>query len=177
MAIVERGKGKKRHRLEIVRLGSVLRLQETDAGDERLPGYRRFASESDAAAALMAELRGHLNDGMQPADDEARAIAATAQAARPGAPKLPLRCDLGIYNEATGFVVTSRKMAGKELDDGSAGWKKAVNNGEILPVELIQDDPFIIRIVAGGPLTAQENAEWVSRIDWHLNVHRDNRCA
>ncbi len=177
MAIVERGKGKRKQVFEIVRQGLLLRSQETNAGDERLPGYRRFASEAVAAAALAAEVQSHLQDGMQPADVEARAIAAQAAPATNSTPTLPLRADLGIYNEATGFVVTSRKMAGKELEEGSAEWKKAVQRGDMLPLTLMQDDPFVIRIVAGEPLTTQENEEWVARVDWHLNIPDGKLCV
>jgi hypothetical protein len=95
---------------------------------------------------------------------------------RPEPPTLPIRQDLGIYNEATGFVVTSRRMAGKTLDEGSAEWKKAVTRGDMLPLTLVQDDPFIIRVVAGDALTPQEEEEWVARVDWHINVPDGRLC-
>lgn len=93
MAIVERGKGKRSQKFEIARSGLLLRSQESSAGDVRLPGYRRFSIEAAAAAtaALEAEVQAHLKDGMQPADDEARAIAARIKPAT-----FPVRCDLGI---------------------------------------------------------------------------------
>ena len=175
MATVERGKGKRKQIIEVVQFGEVLRSHENDGGNVMLPGYRRYASDAAAREAFVAEVRAHLDAGMQPADDEARAIGASAPAK--GAPSLPFRQDLAIYNEATGFVVTSRRMAGKALDDETAAWKKAVTKGDLLPRTLIQDDPFTIRIVAGEPLTAQENAEWVARIDWHLNVPDGKLCV
>ena len=176
MAVVERGKGKRKQIIEVVQFGDVLRSQENDAGDERLPGYRRCASDAAARAALIAEVRAHLDAGMQPADDEARTIAASRPAPG-GPPKLPIRQDLAIYNEATGFVVTSRKMAGKAMEEESAAWKKAVTKGDMLPMSLIQDDPFIIRIVAGDALTKAESAEWVARLDWHVNVPDGKLCV
>jgi hypothetical protein len=177
VAIVERGKGRNRHTIEVVQNGVVLRIQEVENGNDRLPGYRRFSSPEGARAALAAEVQAHLKDGMKPADDEARAIAAQAQAAQPVKLTLPIRRDLGIYNEATGFVVTSRRMAGKTLDEGSPEWKKAVNRGDMLPLTLMQDDPFVIRVVAGEPLTDQEEAEWVARVDWHLNISDGQLCV
>ena len=78
MARMERGKGKRRQIIEIVQLGEVLRHRETDAGDERLPGYRRFATGQAAQAALVAEVLSLIESGMQAADDEAREIAAAA---------------------------------------------------------------------------------------------------
>lgn len=149
MATLERGKSKRKQLIEIVRYGRVLRMRETEAGDQRLPGYRVCANEAAAIAALAAEVRSHLDAGMQPVDDEARAIAASQPAKKAGLPVLPVRQDLDIYNEATGFVVTSRKMAGKTMDEGSPEWKKGVSKGELLPLTLVQDDPFIIRVVAG----------------------------
>ena len=177
MAIVERGKGRNKHTIEIVQNGVVLRMQEAENGHDRLPGYRRLSSPAAASAALTAQVQAHLKDGMRPGDDEARAVAAQAQPARPAKATLPIRCDLGIYNEASGFVVTSRRMAGKTLDEGSSEWKKAVNRGDLLPLTLMQDDPFVIRVVAGGPLTAEEEAEWVSRVDWHLNIPDGQLCV
>ncbi|MCC7177746.1 MAG: hypothetical protein IT177_05075 [Acidobacteria bacterium] len=47
----------------------------------------------------------------------------------------------------------------------------------MLPLTLVQDDPFVIRIVAGAPLTDQEHAEWVARVDWHLNVPDGRLCV
>ncbi len=176
MATVERGKGKRRHVIRIVRDGAILRRRENEGGDERLPGFMRCAGEAAAADALASEVLACLADGMQPADDEARAIAATAAAAK-AAPALPLRCDLGIYNEATGFVVTSRRMAGKAMDEGSPEWLEAVRRGDMLPFQLIQDDSFVIRIVAGEPLSAQESEEWVARTDWHLDVPDGRLCV
>lgn len=177
MAIVERGKGRNKHTVEVTRRGAMLRLQEIEHGDARLPGYRRCASDEAARAALEAEVRARLADGMKPADDEARAIAAEFQPAEVAAPTFPVRCDLGIYNEATGLVVTTRRMAGKALGEGSPTWMKAVKRGDLLPLTLMQDDPFIIRIVAGGPLTAQESEEWVARVDWHLKVSDGRLCV
>jgi predicted DNA-binding WGR domain protein len=80
-----------------------------------------------------------------------------------------IRADLSVYNEATAFLVTSASMAGKELDPRDAKWKKAVEAGDLLPVELVQDDSFIIRLVV-GELGPEEEEEWVGRIAWKLRV-------
>src|SRR5262249_33615201 len=47
-------------------------------------------------------------------------------------------------------------------------------NGDIIPIELTQDDPFFIRVVAGGELEPQEAEEWVGRLDWKLRVPDGN---
>lgn len=177
MAMLERGKGKRKQMIEILQRGAVVCMQETVSGDKRLPGYRRITDEASARAVLIAEVAAYLEDGMQPADDEARTIAQSVlQLKEPGPQALPLRRDLEIYNEATGFVITSRKMAGRALDEGSAEWKEAVMKGEMLPLTLVQDDPFVIRVVAGDSLMPQEEEEWVSRVDWQLNIPDGNLC-
>ena len=177
MAKLERGKGKRKQIIEIDQLGEALRRRETDAGDERLPGYRRLATSQAAQAALVTEVLSLIESGMQAADDEARAIASAAPAKPDGPPTFPIRHDLAIYNEATGFVVTSRRMAGKTMDDDSPAWKKAVAKGDLLPMALMQDDPFIIRIVAGDALTSEETGASVARIDGHLNVSDGKLCV
>src|SRR5262245_29105929 len=50
-----------------------------------------------------------------------------------------LRKDLYVYNEATGFAITSKRLGGKGIDGGSEPWHKAVRNGDIIPIELTQD--------------------------------------
>jgi predicted DNA-binding WGR domain protein len=86
----------------------------------------------------------------------------------------PLRKDLYVYNEATGFAITSKRLGGKGIDGGSEPWHKAVRNGDLIPIELRQDDPFFIRVVVGGELESQEVEEWVGRLDWKLRVPDGN---
>jgi hypothetical protein len=81
----------------------------------------------------------------------------------------PSRRDIAVYNEATGFVVTSRGMGGRGIDPTSRAWTSAFLRGDLLPIELVQDDSFVIRIVAGGKLSRQEEDEWVGRVSWILN--------
>lgn len=178
MATLEQGKGRRKRVVQITQHGSTLRLQENEGGDDRLPGYQAYRDAAAARAGLADEVRGRIADGMAPADDDARGIAAAMPARNTGgAPRLPLRRDLRVYNEANGFVVTSRKLAGKTLEEGASAWKKAVLKGDLLPLTLVQDDGFVIRVVAGAPLSGQEEAEWVARLDWHLNVPDGKLCV
>jgi predicted DNA-binding WGR domain protein len=85
-----------------------------------------------------------------------------------------LRKDLYVYNEATGFAITSRRLGGRGIDGGSDPWHTAVRNGDLIPIELTQDDPFFIRVVVGGELEPQESEEWVGRLDWKLRVPDGN---
>lgn len=113
MATLERGKGKRKHVVRITRHGSVVRMQLREGDSDRLPGYRVHADAAAATASVAAAVREQLAEGMQAADDEAKAIAEAAPPRRTGPASLPLRQDFAVYNEANGFVVTSRKMAGR----------------------------------------------------------------
>ena len=107
----------------------------------------------------------------------AAAVAAAADSSPPPAqPKSAeraapqLRKDLYVYNEATGLLVTSRKLAGKGWDSDGTEWETAVKKGELIPIELIQDDEFVVRVVVGGELTTAEQDEWTGRLDWKIKV-------
>lgn len=80
------------------------------------------------------------------------------------------RRDIAVYNEATGFLVTSRQLAGRKLTEGDRAWTRKVARGELLPFELAQDDPFVIRVVLSEPLLPQEKHEWIGRIAHSLVV-------
>jgi predicted DNA-binding WGR domain protein len=82
----------------------------------------------------------------------------------------PVRADLSIYNEATGFVVTSASMVGRAIRPGDPRWAQAIADGDLLPFELVQDDPFVIRVVVGGELTAEERDEHIGDLTWKLRV-------
>ena len=85
-----------------------------------------------------------------------------------------LRKDLYVYNEATGFLITSKRLAAKGWDSCGKEWDTAVRNGELIPTELFQDDPFTIRVVVNGELTPQESEEWCGCLDWKLRVPDGN---
>ncbi|MBK6660904.1 MAG: hypothetical protein IPG43_23465 [Proteobacteria bacterium] len=119
MAVIERGKARTSTPSRS-RAADRLRMREVQHGDERLPGYRRLPTVEAAQAVLDASVREWLAEGMKPADDEARAIAALATPAEAAPTSFPIPCDLGIYNEATGLVVTSRRMAGKATTSSSS---------------------------------------------------------
>lgn len=116
-------------------------------------GYKLVGGESPAAAA-------------PPPKAPAKAAAATA---KPGG-----RWDLALYNEATGFVVTSAKKAGSGLDPSVAAGEKATRAGDLLPFELYQDDSFNLRVVLDGDLDEKEAEEWVGRLEWKLRVTDGN---
>lgn len=94
-----------------------------------------------------------------------------------------IRRDVYVYNESTGLIVTSAGLAadarGDDVELGAPGdkaWKKAVQSGLVLPVELVQDDPVVVRVIVGEDLTDEEQAEWVGRLESTLVVD-DGRLA
>lgn len=89
------------------------------------------------------------------------------------------RFDLDVYNEATGFLIASESVSQGDFADvepGGADWRSAVKAGRFLPFQLVQDDPFLIRVVVNEPLTRPEREEWVGRFAYELQVP-DGRLA
>jgi len=84
-----------------------------------------------------------------------------------------MRKDLHIYNEATGFVITSKSLNGrlkKPIVNGPDDWRAEVMRGTFIPLSLAQDDPINVRVVVDEPLTAQEEDEAWDRFDAMLAV-------
>jgi len=80
------------------------------------------------------------------------------------------RFDVSIYNEATGFLFTSEGQRAQAPDEGGDDWNEGVRAGLWLPVELVQDDSFNVRVVVNGELTQAEADEWVGKLTWKLQV-------
>ena len=83
------------------------------------------------------------------------------------------RFDLVIYNESTGFIITSQGLCGQDFSDIESedkAWGKAIREGVFLPFELVQDDGFIIRVVIDEPLSEQERDEWVGFTSHKLRI-------
>jgi hypothetical protein len=62
------------------------------------------------------------------------------------------------------------------VDAEDEEWLQAIKDGVFLPFQLVQDDPFIIRVVLDEPLTGQEQAEWVGCTRHKLRIP-DGRLA
>jgi hypothetical protein len=84
-----------------------------------------------------------------------------------------------VYNEASGFMIASAELCGRDyssVDAQDEEWLQAIKDGVFLPFQLVQDDPFIIRVVLDEPLTAQEQDEWVGYTRHKLRIP-DGRLA
>lgn len=85
----------------------------------------------------------------------------------------PIRRDVYLYNEATGWLLTSAGLNGRtpgSIAFGGKAWKAAVTDGSLLPMSLEQDDPLVVRVVVDAALTPEEQAEWVAQLTWKLAV-------
>jgi len=83
-------------------------------------------------------------------------------------------CDIFIYNEATCFSVTASATAGRALRWSAGGGEPPdahglAASGGVLQVELRHDDPFMLRVVVGRELSAEE-ARWVGRAATRLRI-------
>jgi len=171
----ERGKSK----YEIQQYGHAIGVREWMGDEYRLMGYSMFADAATASAELERLLREKSAAGFRATDDEAKKLAISLKLEGPKkkpAPSLPLRQDIHVYNEATGFAIGSLKLVGKGMEDGDKRWMKAVKDGLLMPISLYQDDPFCLRVVAGTALIAQESEEWVGRVDWQLTLADGMLC-
>lgn len=77
--------------------------------------------------------------------------------------------DISVYNEATGFSLHPRSMGGLDREAVNDNLLQSVKQGLIIPIELVQDDALLVRVVLGN-LTEAEEEEWVGRIVWKLHI-------
>src|SRR5688500_2595894 len=80
-----------------------------------------------------------------------------------------MRTDLSIYNEACGFSIHSKSMCGKTREELVEDTLFYVRQGVVIPIQLVQDDPFTVRGLL-GELSEAEEQEWVGKIEWKLKV-------
>jgi hypothetical protein len=84
---------------------------------------------------------------------------------------LQLRKDVYVYNEATGFVITSQSLNGfKKKEFKGKKWLERIQDGTMLPVSIVQDDSMCFRVIVNGDLTEAEDAEWTDRLVYKLHV-------
>jgi predicted DNA-binding WGR domain protein len=159
MARYELIEGSSKKFWEITLDGSALTTRWGRIGTSGQSKTKAFTSDAAAQKEHDALVREKLSKGYSLVGD----------AAAPAAPAL-VRTDLSIYNEATAFIVTSASMVGRQISPGDPAWTQAVANGDLLPFELVQDDPFVIRVVAGGDLTAEERDECIGSLTWKLRA-------
>src|SRR5687768_11711898 len=63
------------------------------------------------------------------------------------------RWDFSLYNEALGFVITSRDRGGRVFSEAEPEeWARGIEEGVFLPIGLSEDVGFTIRLVVGQAL-------------------------
>jgi len=74
-----------------------------------------------------------------------------------------LRLDISVYNEATGFLITSQGLAGHKFDSepASSEWQQLVRDGVFLPVSLVSDNGPTFRVILNDTLTERKKEECV----------------
>ena len=50
------------------------------------------------------------------------------------------------------------------------GWARAIQAADLLPIEIFRAESFIVRVVVGGALRANESEEWVGRFAGAIRV-------
>ncbi len=83
---------------------------------------------------------------------------------------LNMRKDVYLYNEATGWLLTSGSRNGLTSIPEGDDWNEAVRRGAFIPMSLMQDDALVLRVVANEPLLEQEEAEWLDRFVAKLSI-------
>ena len=84
-----------------------------------------------------------------------------------------MRRDLSIYNEATGFVVTSKGLNGRlkrPFAQDTTDWSDEIARGTLIPISLVQDDSINVRVVLDEDLSEAEREEAYDRFDAVLAV-------
>ncbi|MDQ7826437.1 MAG: hypothetical protein RDV48_26780 [Candidatus Eremiobacteraeota bacterium] len=80
-----------------------------------------------------------------------------------------MRKDFYLYNEAGGFCLHSRGMGGLSRRGLLEDLPGKVKEGLVIPVELVQDDSFRVRVVLGD-LEKEEEEQWIGKLVWKLQV-------
>lgn len=87
---------------------------------------------------------------------------------------MTMRKDVYVYNESRGLVVTGKLPGrGRSKKSKIPALEQLVSSPLALAVELAQDDPFVVRVVVNGELSAEENAEWVDKLVAKLHLPSD----
>ncbi len=78
------------------------------------------------------------------------------------------RLDFEIYNESLALIISNAELRETYVDTPE-GHLKAIQDRNLIAIELDQDDGFIARVVL-GELSSKEKSEWIGRSSRRLNV-------
>jgi hypothetical protein len=80
------------------------------------------------------------------------------------------RRDVYIENDSGGFSVVPSSAVDRIIEDDRRSDRAIVTAHQALLLQLHGDDSFPARLVVGGPLSADEDVEWIARVTWRLDV-------
>lgn len=172
MAKFEKTHARKKFHCHVELLGNALSLHEWGGDESRLKGYCFFSTPEMAKNELEKLISTRISEGYDASDEEARKLMGGLVPAA-GPSKDASRMDFAIYNESNGFTIHNSKVAGKNVDDGSKKWKAHIKDGNLLPITLVQDDPFIVRVLIDTALSEEEEASWVGKQEAELCILPD----
>ncbi len=80
------------------------------------------------------------------------------------------RRDVYIQNDSGGFSIVPSSALDRIIADDRNDDRSIVLDHQAILLTLHGDDSFPARLVMGGSLSADEEAEWIGRATWRLNV-------
>ena len=86
------------------------------------------------------------------------------------APSTESRRDVYVQNDSGGFSIVPFSALDRIIEDDRNDDLSIVVDHQAILIMLYGDDSFPARVVLGGGLTADEDAEWIARATWKLNV-------
>ncbi|MGH7471306.1 MAG: hypothetical protein ACRENP_25435 [Longimicrobiales bacterium] len=80
------------------------------------------------------------------------------------------RRDVYVQNDSSGFSIVAVSALDRIIEDDRNDDRAIVMDHEAVLLALHGDDSFPARLVLGGPLTTDEESEWIARVTWKLAI-------
>jgi hypothetical protein len=80
------------------------------------------------------------------------------------------RRDVYIQNDSSGFSIVPSSALDRIIEDHRQNDQSIVLEHQAMLMALYGDDSFPARLVVGGALSADEEAEWLARASWKLSI-------
>lgn len=81
-----------------------------------------------------------------------------------------MRRDIYLQNDSGGLSIVAADAVDDIIDDAREDDARFVESRKALLLELYGDDSMPVRIVAGEPLQADEDAQWLARASWQIDT-------
>jgi hypothetical protein len=80
------------------------------------------------------------------------------------------RRDVFIENDSSGFSIIPSSALDRVIADDRQNDRAIVLDNQAVLMALYGDDSFPARLLVGGSLDADEQAEWLARVSWKLRI-------